>query len=162
MHDVDPLAPFSAPQVVRCFEDDDVIHVAGKVDPVADIDVINFELALADIGQLEKRQERLVKGRVKSREEEASQQVCLAVVHFNRLHGSLFQSWHGQCALLRSRFGMRAAREGSDREDHGDAREQQASQRGGAHVRIMFDFVTHHTVSDIAVRCLQSPTSFTG
>ncbi len=62
-------------QVVRCFEDDDVIHVAGKVDPVADIDVINFELALADIGQLEKRQERLVKGRVKSREEEASQQV---------------------------------------------------------------------------------------
>ena len=68
-------------QVVRCFEDDDVIHVAGKVDPVADIDVINFELALADIGQLEKRQERLVKGRVKSREEEATQQVCLGVVH---------------------------------------------------------------------------------
>ena len=62
-------------QVVRCFEDDDVIHVAGKVDPVADIDVINFELALADIAQLEKRLERLVKGRVKSREEEASQQV---------------------------------------------------------------------------------------
>ena len=68
-------------QVVRCFEDDDVIHVAGKVDPVADIDVINFELALADIAQLEKRQERLVKGRVKSREEEASQQVGLSDAH---------------------------------------------------------------------------------
>ena len=66
-------------QVVRCFEDDDVIHVAGKIDPVADLDVINFELALADIAQLEKRQERLLKGRVRSREEEASQQVCLWV-----------------------------------------------------------------------------------
>ena len=61
-------------QVVRCFDDDDVIHVAGKVDPVADIDVINFELALADIAQLEKRQERLNKGRAKSKEEESSQQ----------------------------------------------------------------------------------------
>ena len=61
--------------MVRCFEDDDVIHVAGKVDPVADIDVINFELALADIAQLEKRQERLNKGRVRTKEEEASQMV---------------------------------------------------------------------------------------
>lgn len=44
-------APFLA-QVVRCFEDDDVIHVAGRVDPVTDIDVINFELALSDITQV--------------------------------------------------------------------------------------------------------------
>lgn len=48
-------------QVVRCFEDGDVIHVAGKVDPVDDIDVINFELALADITQIEKRLDRLKK-----------------------------------------------------------------------------------------------------
>ena len=101
MHDLDPLAPFAVAQVVRCFEDDDVIHVAGKVDPVADIDVINFELALADIGQLEKRQERLVKGRVKSREEEASQQVCLSVVVSVALHGGLCaRLGHGPCALL--------------------------------------------------------------
>ena len=33
--------------VVRCFDDDDVIHVDGKVDPLSDISVINFELALA-------------------------------------------------------------------------------------------------------------------
>ena len=38
-----------------------MIHVAGKVDPVEDTDVINFELALADITQIEKRQERLKK-----------------------------------------------------------------------------------------------------
>ncbi|ORU91573.1 MAG: redox-regulated ATPase YchF [Cycloclasticus sp. symbiont of Bathymodiolus heckerae] len=40
--------------VVRCFEDDDVIHVAGKIDPIADIEVIQTELALADMSSLEK------------------------------------------------------------------------------------------------------------
>jgi len=35
-------------QVVRCFEDDNIVHVAGKVDPLSDIDVINTELCLAD------------------------------------------------------------------------------------------------------------------
>jgi len=40
--------------VVRCFEDDDVIHVAGKIDPLADIEVIQTELALADMSSLEK------------------------------------------------------------------------------------------------------------
>ncbi len=49
-------------QVVRCFEDDDIIHVAGKVDPLDDIDVINLELALADLVVIEKRVERLKKG----------------------------------------------------------------------------------------------------
>jgi hypothetical protein len=47
--------------VVRCFEDDDVIHVAGAVDPVRDAEVINLELALADLAQIEKRRERLRK-----------------------------------------------------------------------------------------------------
>lgn len=41
-------------QVVRCFENDDIVHVAGKVDPVADIDVINSELILADMESIEK------------------------------------------------------------------------------------------------------------
>jgi len=40
--------------VVRCFEDPNVVHVAGKVDPVSDIEVINTELALADLGTAEK------------------------------------------------------------------------------------------------------------
>ena len=40
--------------VVRCFENDDVIHVAGKVDPISDIEVINLELALADLDSVEK------------------------------------------------------------------------------------------------------------
>jgi len=40
--------------VVRCFENDDVVHVAGKVDPINDIEVINTELALADMDSVEK------------------------------------------------------------------------------------------------------------
>ena len=40
-------------QVVRCFEDDDVIHVSGQVDPVADMEIIETELMLADIQLLE-------------------------------------------------------------------------------------------------------------
>ena len=44
--------------VVRCFDDDDIIHVAGAVDPKSDIEVINLELILADLAQAEKRLER--------------------------------------------------------------------------------------------------------
>ncbi|OGT25671.1 MAG: redox-regulated ATPase YchF [Gammaproteobacteria bacterium RIFCSPLOWO2_02_FULL_42_14] len=40
--------------VVRCFDNDDVIHVAGKVNPLSDIEVINLELALADLDSVEK------------------------------------------------------------------------------------------------------------
>jgi GTP-binding protein YchF len=47
--------------VVRCFDSDDVIHVAGSVDPVRDAEVINLELGLADLAQVEKRRERLKK-----------------------------------------------------------------------------------------------------
>jgi len=40
--------------VVRCFQDDNVVHVAGKIDPINDIEVINTELALADMASIEK------------------------------------------------------------------------------------------------------------
>ena len=39
-------------QVVRCFEDDDIVHVNGKVDPKSDIDVINLELIFCDLEQV--------------------------------------------------------------------------------------------------------------
>jgi GTP-binding protein YchF len=47
--------------VVRCFEDPNVIHVAGKVDPIADIEVIQTELCLADLGTVEKGLQRYTK-----------------------------------------------------------------------------------------------------
>src|ERR1700712_5947919 len=47
--------------VVRCFEDPNVIHVAGKVDPLADVEVIQTELALADLSTMEKTVHRVTK-----------------------------------------------------------------------------------------------------
>ena len=48
-------------QVVRCFEDEDVHHVSGTVDPVRDIEIVNTELILADLDSVKKRRERLQK-----------------------------------------------------------------------------------------------------
>lgn len=50
-------------QVVRCFEDVNVVHVDGHINPQSDAEVINFELALADISQIEKRVDRLKKSK---------------------------------------------------------------------------------------------------
>jgi len=47
--------------VVRCFEDGNVVHVAGKVDPISDIETINTELALADLASVEKQLSKNVK-----------------------------------------------------------------------------------------------------
>ncbi len=48
-------------QVVRCFDDDDVLHVSGSIDPVRDIEVINTELMLADLETVSKKRERVAK-----------------------------------------------------------------------------------------------------
>lgn len=48
-------------QVVRCFEDSDVVHVAGRVDPVSDVEVINTELGLADLESVEKALEKSIR-----------------------------------------------------------------------------------------------------
>ena len=56
IREVDAIA-----HVVRCFEGGDIVHVAGKVDPLADIEVIDTELALADLTTAEKGVERVAK-----------------------------------------------------------------------------------------------------
>jgi ribosome-binding ATPase len=56
IREVDAIA-----HVVRCFENDDVIHVAGRIDPLSDVDVIDTELALADMATLEKGLDRASK-----------------------------------------------------------------------------------------------------
>lgn len=53
IREVDAIA-----HVVRCFEDSDVVHVEGRVDPVADMEVINTELALADLESIERQLQR--------------------------------------------------------------------------------------------------------
>ena len=63
--------------VVRCFEDGNVIHVAGRVDPIDDIETINTELILADLSGLEKRAQNLQK-KAKGGDKEAKEQLEMA------------------------------------------------------------------------------------
>ena len=62
--------------VVRCFADDNVIHVAGKVDPISDIEVIQTELCLADLGTVEKSLHRYQKT-ARSGDKEAAKLVAI-------------------------------------------------------------------------------------
>jgi GTP-binding protein YchF len=62
-------------QVVRCFENDDIIHVSGSVDPARDIEVINLELTLADLSQVEKKIERTRKQAKNNKEAQAELEV---------------------------------------------------------------------------------------
>lgn len=45
--------------VVRCFEDEEIIHVDGNVDPLRDVEIISLELVLADLAQIEKKLEKV-------------------------------------------------------------------------------------------------------
>lgn len=62
--------------VVRCFVDDDVTHVSGRIDPLGDIEVINTELALADLDTVEKATQRTVK-QTRSGDKEALARLAL-------------------------------------------------------------------------------------
>ena len=62
--------------VVRCFENDDVIHVSGKVDPISDIEIINTELALADLDTVERALQKSEK-QTRSGDKEALVRVAL-------------------------------------------------------------------------------------
>jgi GTP-binding protein YchF len=56
IREVDAIA-----HVVRCFEDEDIVHVAGRIDPLSDVETINTELALADLVSVEKALDRAIK-----------------------------------------------------------------------------------------------------
>ncbi len=60
--------------VLRCFEDDDITHVEGSIDPLRDWDIIEMELVLADLDSLEKRQQNLAK-KAKGGDKEAKAQL---------------------------------------------------------------------------------------
>jgi hypothetical protein len=63
-------------QVVRCFENDDIVHVAGKVEPLSDIEIINTELVLADMESIEKAIQK-VQRVAKSGDKAASAQMAV-------------------------------------------------------------------------------------
>ncbi|MGD8190542.1 redox-regulated ATPase YchF [Brevibacillus ginsengisoli] len=69
IREVDAIA-----QVVRCFEDENITHVAGKVDPLSDIETINLELVFADLDSVTRRIERIGR-KVKAGDKEAKQEL---------------------------------------------------------------------------------------
>jgi len=66
--------------VVRAFEDENVVHVEGSVDPIRDVETINTELALADLGVLERRAERLKKGARVNKEDREELELLLPLL----------------------------------------------------------------------------------
>ncbi len=74
--------------VVRCFHDDNVIHVADKIDPLSDIEVINTELMLADLDTVERAQQRNAKAAKSGNKDEVARQKILQALsdHLNNGH----------------------------------------------------------------------------
>ncbi|HAT12509.1 MAG TPA: redox-regulated ATPase YchF [Microcoleaceae bacterium UBA11344] len=66
--------------VVRCFDNDDIIHVAGSVDPLRDIEIVNLELILADLAQIERRLDRTRKQARNNKEAQAEVDVLEKLV----------------------------------------------------------------------------------
>jgi len=66
--------------VVRCFQDDNVIHVAGKIDPLSDIEVINTELALADMATVDKALLKSAKAAKSGNKDELAKKLVLEKV----------------------------------------------------------------------------------
>jgi ribosome-binding ATPase len=67
-------------QVVRCFEDPDIHHVTGSVDPVRDIEIINTELAIADLDNVKKRRDKLAKDVKRGDKAAATEEAVLAKI----------------------------------------------------------------------------------
>jgi len=66
--------------VVRCFENENIIHVANKIDPISDIETINVELALADIATLEKKKEKKERMAKVSKEEKKNSELFFSAM----------------------------------------------------------------------------------
>ena len=77
--------------VVRCFDDNEVIHVSGKVNPVDDIEIINLELNLADLSQLQKRRER-IKKQIKTNKDAAIEDLLLEKIESSLERGNSVRS----------------------------------------------------------------------
>jgi GTP-binding protein YchF len=78
--------------VVRCFEDPNVVHVTGKVNPVSDIETINTELALADLATVDKQLAKYTKVAKAGGDKEAQRLVAVSTTRRRRSCGRCFCS----------------------------------------------------------------------
>ncbi|MBE0493629.1 MAG: redox-regulated ATPase YchF [Thiomicrospira sp.] len=79
-------------QVVRCFENDDIVHVAGKVDPLSDIDIINTELVLADMESIDKAIQKVQRIAKSGNKEAAARLAVLEKVSAEIAEGKLVRN----------------------------------------------------------------------
>jgi len=136
--------------VVRCFENDDVVHVDGSVDPVRDIEVIDTELILADLQAVERKAERLAK-QLKGDKKLGPQldllqtltshlQTGKPAIDLPELHGELGQELRKDLLLITFKpviFGMNVDEDGIVHDnDHVLRVRQLASARGARAVKI--------------------------
>lgn len=85
-------------QVVRCFDDNDITHVDGDVNPIRDIETINFELIMADLDVIEKRLGRIEKKAMQTKDKEGMFEVAI----LKKLHDTLMHDKKAsQCELTK-------------------------------------------------------------
>jgi hypothetical protein len=93
--------------VVRCFENDDIVHVAGRINPLSDIDIINTELALADLVSVEKALDRAIKAGKSGADKDAARRRVM----FERLRELLNQGKPARALALATEDDRRDLRE---------------------------------------------------
>lgn len=151
-------------QMVRFFDDPDVTHVHGEVDPVRDIEVINLELVLADQQAVTNRRERLVRDIRASVKEAVAEDAVLAKIAQALKEGNLARTVEltpEEAKLIKSLnlltlkpilYSLNGKAGGHNLEEANDGRAEAAHQLieslGGTYVHI--DAVTEHELNDVA------------
>ena len=102
IREVDAIA-----HVVRCFENDDIVHVAGRIDPLSDVEIINTELALADLASVEKALDRAIKAAKSG----ATRTRCAGATLFERLRALLNEGRPARALALATEDERRDLRE---------------------------------------------------
>ena len=145
-------------QVVRCFEDTDIHHVSGSIDPIRDIDVINTELVLADLASIQKRLDRLQK-QVRAGEKHAKIEAALCerlMPHLNEAKPAVtLPVTPEEKAVLRSFFLLSAKPTifacNVGESDLAGIKDKTASSPAAEHVKAVSSYVATHLATEAVV-----------
>ena len=115
IREVDAIA-----HVVRCFENDDIVHVAGRIDPLSDLEIINTELALADLASVDKARG----SRDQGRQERRTRMRRAARALFERVRAAAQRRQAGAQRTVERGGAARSARAASADREAGDVHRQ--------------------------------------
>ncbi len=128
-------------QVVRCFENSDVHHLSGTIDPLRDIEVINTELILADLASLQKRRDRLQK-EVRAGSDSGKPATTLELTHEEKINAHDF-------FLLTSKPTLFACNVAES--DLAPISQENGASPGFQHVRAVQEYVRNHFATEAVV-----------